>query len=552
MTNKLFILNFESGLWIHAATEAKIAQQAAKDGWEVATINCDGFLKGFCSVRASRNRTVAQVTKGIDCKDCLYTNKSTSRINQARGVANIQLGKLLSAEHLHAIKLLLSEAKELDDPLDFEYSGMKLGRIASHETMLRYKQTEASIPLDGLDDYFLQLEDCLRVFFSFSILLADVSKGSKFLIRNTDYSTHRVVAMMAEKAGHIVVNMSEPMSFNRVYSYAKFDRFISGVPSRYSYRNSFDSVPMRFDPTPYELKSMDQYIDFLAKAKGYQVYSRKKTSRSASSLRQSLQIPQGNKVFLIALSSTDEVLALKTAHGEFPYPGDVFRDQFEMLEAVQEWASGQENISLIIRPHPREASGTRNLIQSKSLAIWGSKVDDQTLNVVLDSPEEARSLYDILSISDVVVTGWSSVGLEATILGKTAITYDASLPTYSCKFMLSGKSKMDFVHNLEASSEISAKQLDHLRNLAFSWMLFDIRCSISVPGRFLTESYNKFGRSFQKIINFADLSLPLLRVLDLITFKPNFDLQRMYQVFLGARNTSYMATDHKGGTGSNK
>lgn len=535
MASTLYILNFESGLWIHAASEAKIAQQAAKDGWNVTTINCDGFLKGFCSVRASRNRSVEQVLRGIDCKDCLYTNRSTSRINQARGVANIQLGTLLAGDHLNKTKRLLMEARKLVNPLDFQYSGIKLGRIASHETMLRYKQNEPSLPDDGLDDYFLQLEDCLRVFFSFSNMLAKVPKSSKFLIRNIDYSTHRVVALLAEKAGHTVVNMKEPISLNRVYASAKFNRFRINDPARYKYKNSFDASMISFNPTESEAKSLREHLAFMEKSKGFQVYSKKKTGKTRFELLQSLGIPKGNKVYLVALSSTDEVLAISTAHGEFPYPGEVFKDQFELLDTTLEWLRLQKDVTLIVRPHPREVSGARNRIQSKSIEIWDKKFDELPENVILDYPKDGRSLYDLLEIVDTVVTGWSSVGLEAALHEKVAITYDGALPTYSKKVLLSGNSKEEFMDNLDKAKTISRGELKTFRQFALAWILFDIRSCSSVPSRFLTLQYSRGSRTAKKIINFLDLKIKFSRVLDLLFYKPTYNLQGLYDVLLGKK-----------------
>ena len=531
MTNKLFILNFESGLWIHAATEAKIAQQAAKDGWEVATINCDGFLKGFCSVRASRNRTVAQVTQGIDCKDCLYTNKSTSRINQARGVANIQIGKLLSAEHLQAIKLLLSEAKELDNPLDFEYSGMKLGRIASHETMLRYKQIDASIPPDGLDDYFLQLEDCLRVFFSFSILLADLPFRSVFIIRNTDYASHRVFALLAEKNGHLVIDLREPKNVSRTYTETKITRFRSDRPIRYLDLELFAENYSPYTATDADLTRIKEYLDFLGSSKGFQVYSSKVSGDGEADIRAKLNIPAERKIFLLALSSSDEVMAIKTAHGEITYPGKVFSSQLDMVKETVNWAKQQKHVSVVIRPHPREASHGRNREKSKMLSLWESVLVDLPENVVLNHPSQKTSLYDLVKVSDAIITGWSSAGLEACLLGKLTILYDETLPSYPSQIALAGNSKESFLENLDvALRNLRAGTQASKRDVGLAWMVFQQRRSVRVPGRFFSSLFDKLPRSGKKIVNGVDRYIPIVRVIDCRLFQRNWDLNELYSV----------------------
>ena len=536
MPSNLYILNFESGLWLHAATEAKVAQQAASAGWKVKTINCDGFFVGFCSVRSSRQRSVRQVKKGVDCADCQFTNRASSKINSKRNVDNLQIGSYLKSSHLEKIHQLVSTAKTMKNPIEFEYEGIKFGRLASFQTILSYKLTSSEISPEARPYYFLQLEDCLRVFFAFSSMLQFQPSKSTFLIRNINYSVHRVIAMLASRSGHTVFGMRTSTNLSSTYTKVRVFRFEEGTPASSLDLCAFRKSKIDSKSLPLVQKEIETHLELLKLGKGWMVYSRKSERLDAEDVRKRLGAPPGKNVLLIALSSTDEVNAAGTAFQELSYPGVVFPSQREMVKAAIDWAKDRSDVFLIVRPHPRESPHGRNPAKSAMTRVWTDMAQELPTNAVFDYVEQGNSLYDVMNIADVVVTGWSTVGIEASVLGKIVVLYDKTLPAYPHELGLSGVTKEEFLSNLDLAFRMSENDRQMFREVGLKWLSFLEKSQFQVPSRFLSESLVKIPKLLKRLINFVDRFMPITRVLDLYLHRKAPDLEPLLQILGGEKN----------------
>lgn len=529
MRPNLYVLNFESGLWLHAATEAKIAQQAALAGWDVKTINCDGFFVGYCSVRSSRQRNIEQIEKRVDCADCQFTNKATSKINLRRNVDNLQIGSYLKSSHVTQIQELISEARGMTDPLQFEYEGIKFGRMASHETILRFKLIDPKISDEARHDYFLQLEDCLRVFFSFSSMLESTPNRSSFLVRNLNYSVHRVIAILATRSGHEVFGMRSSANLSSAYTKMRLFQFEESTTASTLELAAFRASKIDFNSIPTVRREIQKHLKILKLGRSWMVYSRKSKGLEAGDIRKRLGVPSGKKVVLMALSSTDEMNAFGTAYQESSYPGGVFPSQREMVDTAIEWARNQSDIFLVIRPHPRENPHGRNTVKSAMTSVWAEVLQKLPTNVVADDVEQGNSLYDVMNVTDVVVTGWSTVGLEASAFGKTVVLYDKALPQYPYEIGLTGESKEEFLSNLDLSLILNEDEKQRHRQIGLDWLSFLEESYIKVPSRFLSESFATSPKFLQRAINAIDRFIPITRVLDLYLFRRKSDLEPLWR-----------------------
>lgn len=538
MSGKLYILNFELGLWLHSATESKLALQAAHDGWDVTTINCDGFLKGFCSVRGSRRRDVKQVSRGVDCKDCRFTNNLTAPLKSSRGVENLQIGRFLTDESESRVSSLLMEAQQYSDPLEFRFNGIPFGRIASHETILRSKITSSEIPEEARQDFFLQLEDCLRVYFAFGRLLSNVPTVSSFLIRNINYSTHRIIAQLAHNEGHKVFDLNESYNLTSSYTKVTISPFGGQISPR-SYGKILFSNKISHEAFPNQVGLVRRHMKHVMFGNGWRVYSENANSKTDDQIRQSLKLSHGKKVILICLSSTDEVTAINTSYASSAYPGTVFPSQLEMVKETITWVKSKPDTAVVIRPHPRELPSRRHGSTSQMVEVWRELSKDLPANVVIDFPELENSLYDVMRICNTVVTGWSSAGLEASILGKPVVLYDTELGGYPPGVALHGNSKKDYLENLNRALKMTSDEQKKLKNVALNYLTFNELALTEVPSRFLSKQFAEGSQLLKKLINAVDRFFPLVRVMDLALYKRDSDLGPIYDVLEGKRISSF-------------
>jgi hypothetical protein len=98
----------------------------------------------------------------------------------------------------------------------------------------------------------------------------------------------------------------------------------------------------------------------------------------------------------------------------------VFKTMFEWLDLVLEIIKNHPDTLFVIRAHPDEL---RKGKQSKeSVPMWISERGvDQFDNVIFITPDEYLSSYDLIQRSNLVLVYNSSIGLEASLMGKAVI-----------------------------------------------------------------------------------------------------------------------------------
>lgn len=130
----------------------------------------------------------------------------------------------------------------------------------------------------------------------------------------------------------------------------------------------------------------------------------------------------GRRRFVYYVSSIDEFIAVDTEvdHG-------LFNTQREAIEWLHGWAVEHSDVELIIRIHPRMQN-----ITPQELSWWMSFERDNV--VVLPGNHPANS-YELAASADRIICYHSSLGPEATYMGKVAILVgDAAFRGLDCVY----------------------------------------------------------------------------------------------------------------------
>lgn len=237
-------------------------------------------------------------------------------------------------------------------------------------------------------------------------------------------------------------------------------------------------------------------------------------------IRRHYRINSKCKIILAVLSSTDEVFSASAINriNKNRLSTLVFTNQIEWIENTISFVSQLKDTVLIIRIHPREFPNKRETITSKMARIWEEKSREIHNNVIWNLPSENVSLYDLLESANVVVTGWSSVALEALNQRIPVVTYDEDLSGFPKSLTRTGKSRAMYFSNLEValserhSWKLKAKVLKYISFRDFEMTFRTGGVSFGSPivlffPRFMKVFLAIYGHAPAKVRNYFDKSM---------------------------------------------
>ncbi len=125
-----------------------------------------------------------------------------------------------------------------------------------------------------------------------------------------------------------------------------------------------------------------------------------------------------------------------------------FSDMFTWLEAVLEAVRRHPEILFILRAHPDEDRPGK--VSRESVAMWVQQNDAAALpNLIFVAPEEYISSYDLIRRSKFVMIYNSTIGLEASIMGKPVLSAGRSRFT-SFNTMVFPENQAAYLRQLES------------------------------------------------------------------------------------------------------
>ncbi len=172
-------------------------------------------------------------------------------------------------------------------------------------------------------------------------------------------------------------------------------------------------IPKEFDLTPAMNSRLDDYLqrrfqgDFtMAGIKFWPKIETMNTSLKAKSAEYKKIIP----VFTNVIFDTSQVHA-----------NTIFTDMFAWLDVVKQAALAHPDMLFIIRAHPDE--GRKGKESRESVAQWVERNSLQRLpNIIFIDTDELVSSYELIHNAHFVMVYNSTIGLEATLLGKLVLT----------------------------------------------------------------------------------------------------------------------------------
>lgn len=422
----------ESGVVPHYTAQAVLARTLHESGHPVAMVKC-GSVFSHCPVMDMYNLDPADSLRNKE-KTCGECQRAHEIFGQAYGLPSLPLREFLAPDLVSRVMEAVEGAGA--DLQSLEFDGIPFGELCvldlvlatkicdfselSEDSRMRWKAYIAN----AITSYLLIDAVCSRMKVAavvthedYGLLLAARLAGRK----------HGVPGMVVTIAPHLggdrrryqVLHLpSWGEAFDVTRSWPEY-RGLSVAP--YRVREAADDVLVRFG------------------AQSHYVYSPEKTFESGDP-REKLGIPKGRRLLVLYTSSLDERLActaMLKALGlrdlGFQQP---FQDQIEWIRSVIDWVEARTGFYLVVRVHPREGANKREGKVSQHLGRLKAAFGGKYRNAHMVWPEDKVSSYDLAEIADLVLTSWSTLGVEMPRLG---------VPVLASTFGLSPRPWDDFL-----------------------------------------------------------------------------------------------------------
>ena len=340
-----------------------------------------------------------------------------------------------------------------------------VGKIALFEAIIKYKKNSLSFSDFELEYYRIKVKHAVRSVFIARETLAN--SNPKFIfVFGAQYAVGGAFSEFCIRHGVKVyaINFSSNISeITRSVTAWDWGKFKLDSPAYSSWSKNHTPA------SKTETMRAQRHLKRLYKSKSVFTYS---SIASGKSTRKFFKILPEQKIVLLAMSSYDEVFANSVSGltKNSYLNGEVFSNQMEWVMSTIKFIAKMPNVALIIRPHPRELPNVRDQVESSHSKDWGSLLRDLPPNIFVDWPHLRFSIYDHFQEVTCVLTGWSSVGIEAMLSGIPCVTYDSKLPDFPREIHLTGDTKDIYFKNILKSLEDSDSNL--IRSKALGWFSY--------------------------------------------------------------------------------
>lgn len=413
MSKRVLVFCPEAVVVPHLACAAIVGRTLMELGHDVRFAACDRLFErcvGKDSINLPPGLSIEAAASL--CKRC--TN-IFGQIVDAYKLNTLDLRPYASAEIAERARDILAPFN--DDLGAAEYAGIKFGKLCYHDLILCRKILLAN----GLNDFLKQhLRESLLTTLKSYLMIEEVLRREHFdlILVNGQYAPNMGLVRLAQQHGiqaRILHNISH-LNVDR--------RFI--VPARTEGREvGFDLIAAwpewRENPlTEGAVAEVANDVMFRTRGVGSHVYSAGRTG--VEDLRDALGVDKGRKLVVAFTSSLDEQDAqAMLAEGMERQPRhhikELFNDQVSWLRFLVDHYANRDNIQLVIRIHPREDANRREDVRSMHLDLLIEALRNVPPNVTVIQPRDSVSSYDLIEVADLVLTSWSTLGLECARIG---------------------------------------------------------------------------------------------------------------------------------------
>jgi len=417
---KIIFFSSHSATWYYTFAEAVLANALQKKGYEVLFITPGNQLPRISNLLHEKILREKFNLKGYEI-DKKLTSKDYKQINL--------ILKNLNKNNFEKLKI----------------KNILIGKISLYEFLLHHKKVSLNLSNSEWKECLLEIKDTLISLFSAQLII-DQEKPDRILMYSSLYSVNHVWKKYAEHKKIPVYFIHHGMNFSDMDNkliIAKKNSF-HYVKNLKKYWSKLNKVPISIAEAKYVTNN---FLELL-KAKHFLIYSTPKSKESLS-IRKIFNINKDQKILVATMSSYDELFAAQYV-GAWKMPKKImFPTQIDWIKELIKYAKEKQNLFLIIRVHPREFPNKRESRKSEHAKILEKIFKTLPKNVKINWPYDNISIYDLAKETDVFLNAWSTVGVEASLLGIPVVLYSKELVLYPSELNTVGKNKKDYFNKIE-------------------------------------------------------------------------------------------------------
>jgi hypothetical protein len=397
----------------HLVAQAMLAVTLKERGHRVAFATCPG-LYPRCPVMDMHllPGAIPPEQKARICAECGGHGQA---ILAKYGLPTIDLGEHLDDQAIAEVRGLIEHLPR--DLRTFSYDGIPFGEICLHDLALASKRLD----FDSVspDDWMKWVQLISSAVLSYKIVhtLAERLPLAS-VVTHQDYALLLGARLAAERRGirAYTVHAAWHRSVDR--------RHLVVVPEiEFQSLHASSQRWPSWKPLALGEDQVTEVADDLLTKFGAveaHIYSPPKTFDEQGPLVQ-LGLSPDKPLVVAYTSSMDEYEAARVLRSCFGVPTgggpQPFADQIAWIEALLAHFGRRDDAQLVVRVHPREGANKREHVVSEHLTRLRAAFGGSYRNCRIVWPEEKVSSYDLGELASLVLTSWSSMGLEMARLG---------------------------------------------------------------------------------------------------------------------------------------
>jgi len=438
----------EAGVGPHFLVHCIVARTLQDLGYNVLFTHC---YKTF-----ERCPVMDMYVMPYDADDALRTNicnrctNTSSAMLAAYGLKRIQLDSFLSPDVV--IRYYEATAELPRDLRDFEFDSIKFGMAAALDFVLVTKKSN----FGELDEknYAIWLQYIKSSVLNY-LLFNEICQHNRVgrILHFNDYSLLLGSRFAAQKNNvpTLTLTLAQLKCIDR-QRYIIIPDILRAVVLKQFREWGRNWRDLALDNS--QVSEMTDDIIIRLQATGSHIFSPKKSSDS--DLYSQLGLNRDKKVIVAYTSSIDEYMSSKMTLQAFSHPfpevspfgTELNSIQINWLTELTQFVESHHDVQLVVRVHPREGVNKRDSVVSEHLVRLKSHFGKPFKNCQFVWPEDQVSSYDLGEIADVVLTAWSTMGVEMARLG---------VPVLAVMFGIATISGEDFIECAETPEEYFRK-----------------------------------------------------------------------------------------------
>jgi hypothetical protein len=423
------IVCLDSAVPMYADTLSFISWKLRRENIDVARIGCAGVLDTCTSINSTGKSALSGNERDRICQRCRagqqeLGSQSVFEVSDEDGINSED-----AQHYLDELKKRITTTGSVVAVLDLDYAGLPLCRMAFFDFSIVTKLKPDSILDDQSANRFVAgVRDLIKLHHAFERFRMQ-HEVSHIVYVNGNYTQNTLVRHIFGANGVICLSVEPQLTSQHVLNRVML------APDRLSLHPNglFRSEINHLSLNANNISDVQNVLkNFGARIEGsdFNVYTsldgQAITGEEIQRLRKFLSTYK--KINSFFLSSEDELTPHIITHGApvVPNPNLLgpYRTQLEFTAYLLQEAASHPEVGFIIRLHPRMAVNKRDHFESEEHVRYKNMLSGGAVpeNVFVLYGDCKISSYFIISKSDLVIISWSTIGLEALLLGVPVIS----------------------------------------------------------------------------------------------------------------------------------